>query len=248
MKLILPEAVFRHEALDTTTLDYLLDKKNAMCRSDVWSYGVYPADELPDVFFSHENYYFNWISNIDEASMPGRHWVNVTVNKRIMNHVRDVSKECEKISVHIMDSWGTDSEKNCKAITDNVIDAYNVCLSTHKTEMDGIGLKCMCELNINFPITHRIQYSSYENCGWFALYFSCLNNTELTSWIDCALNGYGQITNNYQNMVSFFRNDFFPNICDQCSNHTFKEYKRYVRCKQLKKKITDQCCCNYNYK
>ena len=245
MKLFLSEKVFRHEALDTTTLDYLLDKKNAMCRMNVWSYGVYPADELPDVFFSHDNYYFNWISNTDIGSMPGTHWVSVTVKKKIIAEMRESSQECEEITVCIMDSWGKNSETNCKAITDNLIDAYNVCLSTHKKEMDEKKLKCKCELKINFPVTYRIQYSSYENCGWFALYFSCLNDVELKSWIDSVMNGYGQITNNYENIISFFKNDFFPNISEPCDCN-FDQYKKYIRNRQHKKKIQDQCCCNYN--
>ena len=78
----LSEYIVRHEALDTITLDYLVDKKNCASNNETWTYGVHAADSLPDEFFVKDDCEFNWISNIDASSEPGKHWVCVFVKKR----------------------------------------------------------------------------------------------------------------------------------------------------------------------
>ena len=74
--MIIPESVFRHEALDTSTLDYLIDKKNA--RSSIFSYEVSAADQIPQAFHESVEEAYNWISNTDESDKPGKHWVCVS--------------------------------------------------------------------------------------------------------------------------------------------------------------------------
>ena len=231
--MIIPESVFRHEALDTSTLDYLIDKKNA--RSSIFSYEVSAADQIPQAFHESDEETYNWISNTDKSDKPGKHWVCVLVEQ-------DWNFHCVKRKINIIDSWGENSDKTCKNIVDNITDAYHQYLSNHASHVSQFD--CKCSMIIDFPVKYRIQYSSYENCGWFALHFSCMNKTDLDRWINSCLNGYGQITNNYKHMVGFFRNEFFK---DEVSDIHFNTYKCHVKKMQEKKRIKcNQCCCNYN--
>ena len=75
--------------------------------------------------------------------------------------------------------------------------------------------KCSCQFEINFPITHRIQHSNFENCGWFALYFAQFGEDNLMKWLKDKKEQYGQIKNNYDDLKAYFQNAFFEyvNVC-----------------------------------
>ena len=230
---MIPENVFRYEALDTQTLDYLIDEKNK--KTDVYSYDVLAANHIPAAFQESDEDAYNWISNTDESNKPGTHWVCVWVEQ-------DWVDDCVKRKVNIIDSWGVNSEKTCENIVNNITDSYHEYLSYHSKFV--VGKSCKCSMLIDFPVKYRIQYSSYENCGWFALHFSCMNKQDLHAWINSPLNGYGQITNNYRNMVGFFRDSFFKN---KLENVHFNTYKCHIRTLQEKKKIKcNQCCTTFN--
>ena len=233
----IPESVFRHEALDTEFLDFLIDKKNK--ESSIFTYEVSAADEIPEVFYNTNNEdEYNWISNTDESDKSGRHWVCVNVEHQRQDHNHD----CVKRKVKIFDSWGVNSEKTCKSIVDNLTDAYHQYLSKHVKDISPDI--CKCSMTIDFPVKFRIQYASYENCGWFALHFACMNKHNLDVWTNSPLNSYGQITNNYRNMTCFFKSVFFKEIG---MNIHFESYKCHVRIMQKKKNIKcNQCCCNFN--
>lgn len=211
------EEVFRHEALDTETLDYLVDQKNRIysCNSNEditypWTSGVYPADEVPSAFFAHDTYHMNWISNTDPAEKAGQHWVCIFHDKEIIAESHDIILECEKNTFSIIDLWGgNENNTTCENIT-TITDATNVSLKEHLEHMKNCKLNCECVFEIHFPVKKRIQYSSYENCGWFALYFSTKTLSELKNWWKSSHNNYGQITHNYNSMVSYFKQFFFP--------------------------------------
>ena len=232
--MIIPESVFRHEALDTEFLDYLIDKKNE--ESSIFSYEVSAANQIPQIFYeSNSEDMFNWISNTDESDKPGKHWVCVMVEQQHEFH-------CIKKRIKIMDSWGSDSAKTCENITNNLTDAYHQYLAKHLQHVQPH--ECRCSMVIEFPIKFRIQYSSFENCGWFALHFACMDKYGLDLWINSPLNGYGQITNNYRNMTCFFKTVFFKQLDRDVH---FESYKCHVKIMQKKKNIEqNQCCCNFN--
>ena len=231
--MIIPESVFRHEALDTEFLDYLIDKKNK--ENSIFSYEVSAANQIPEAFYENVDDMYNWISNTDESDKPGKHWVCVTVEQR--HH-----SNCVERRVKILDSWGSNSEKTCENITNNLTDAYHRYLSNHVKDIKPI--ECKCSMVIEFPVKFRIQYASFENCGWFALHFACMNKHDLDIWINSHLNGYGQITNNYKNMTCFFKTFFFKEIGMDIH---FESYKYHVKIMQKKKNIEhNQCCCNFN--
>ena len=233
--LVIPESVFRHEALDTEFLDYLIDKKNK--DHTVFSYEVSAANQIPEAFYENDDAFYNWISNTDESDQPGTHWVCVTVEQQ-QEHFN-----CIKRRVKILDSWGTDSEKTCKNIMNNLTDAYHQYLSKHVHDVKQEH-ECKCSMTIEFPVKYRIQYASFENCGWFALHFACMSKHNLDIWLDSPLNGYGQITNNYRNMTCFFKTFFFKDIGMDVH---FESYKCHVKIMQRKKSIQqNQCCCSFN--
>ena len=241
----LPDHIFRHEALDTITLDYLVDKKNSISTNETFTYGVHASDSLPDEFFAIDDCEFNWISNTDRSSEPGKHWVCVCVKKEMI-YRKENHLECVKNKIIIMDSWDVTSAKTCEKITDNIIDAYHANLYNHMEKFDSTQIKCRCSMTIEFPVKYRIQYSSYENCGWFALYFASMNFEEINYWLNSHLNTYGKITNNYENIVNYFKIIFFPKIKDNpCPD--FMSYRFHI-CKLQEKKgiLCNQCCCSYN--
>ena len=242
----LPDHIFRHEALDTVTLNYLIDKKNFMFQNGIFTYGVHAADEIPSQFSVFEDGEFNWISNTDESSDPGKHWVCVLVEKKSINHRGEINLECIKNKIIILDSWCVNSDQTCRKIIDNITDTYHSDLYHHVKAFDSTNAVCKCSMTIEFPVKFIIQYSSYENCGWFALYFATMNIEEIGIWEKSYLNSYGQITNNYQNTINYFRIIFFKQIKDNpCSNFTL--YKSHICKLQEKKNIScNQCCCNYN--
>ena len=162
-----------------------------------------------------------------------------------MIYCKENELECEKIKIIIMDSWGVNSEKNCKKITDNITDAYHINLHDHAAKFNG-KRSCKCSMTIEFPVKYRIQYSSYENCGWFTLYFASMNLEEIDYWLNSHLNGYGNITNNYENIKNYFKIIFFPKIKDNPCND-FMSYRFHIYKMQEKKCIScnqNNCCFN----
>ena len=76
------EDVFRHEILDTTTLDYFTSLKRNLnfCEGVVNPHicGVFPADEVPSENFTIQTEKdISWISNTDPSHSRGEHWVSI---------------------------------------------------------------------------------------------------------------------------------------------------------------------------
>lgn len=204
----------------TQFLDYMIIKKNKIHESSTatipWSLGVYSADIVPDAIFQHENFHYNWISNIDDSSKPRRHWLYILLDKDIKRKCNNNLAECTSVTYYNVDSWGSKFyEKTCKTMTDR----YDEQQSEHNKYMQEHNLKCICDFEINFPVVRRIQHSTYQNCGWFALYFTSMSHDELTHWSQMDSNTYGKIKQNYDNTTNYFRYEFFPFIDIKCKDY-----------------------------
>ena len=117
-----------------------------------------------------------------------------------------------------------------KDVIGNITVEYNRKQKIHQQRLRLKRIsKCNCKFEINFPISSCIQHSNFENCGWFALYFTQFNEARLIQWIKSKKGQYGQIKNNYDNMISYFRNTFFKDVTDY---QTFNEYQINAEKKQ----------------
>ena len=240
------EDVFWHEVLDTTFLNFMINQKQNwdVCNHDVtpWTCGAYPADETPNENLTVVPSQISWISNTDPSSQPGKHWVSILRDVESIIVKENEIENCHKTTYYIIDSWGSKySDKTCKTIIENLEDSYNVANHEHIAYMQNLNLRCKCKLEINLPIERRIQHATYENCGWYALRFCDMTKDELMKWSNSTLNTYGQIKTNYEQMVKYFTDVFFPTIV--MSEH--KEYSAF-RCSVLSEKpskCNQVCCC-----
>ena len=219
------EHVFRHIPLSSMNLNGLIDLKNDIYdREDVpYTLGVYPADVHPDVESDNLFLQRNWIVNTDMSEKPGTHWQCVLFTQGVVKGSHK-DEPCKNVKYYIIDSWGTrhvdivtrDVLKTITKYRENADKVHRQCLRSSKAK------KCSCQFEINFPITHCIQHSNFENCGWFALYFTKFSEDDLIQLLKTKRGQYGQIKKNYDNLINYFRNSFFKYV-NTCK--TFHEFK-----------------------
>ena len=214
------EEVFRHEVLDTKTLDnFLTLKQNWDFCNDKFiplTCGVFPADETPSENFDFvNNQQISWISNTDPSHKPGMHWVSILRDAENLRSTAsgDEMEICRKVIYYVVDSWGSKhTDKTCKHIIETLEGNFTMANFNHSTHMLTANLHCICQFEINFPVLKRIQHVTFENCRWYALQFCNMSKEELIKWANSDLNDYGQIKPNYTNMTEYFKKSFFPII------------------------------------
>ena len=244
------EEVFRHEVLDTTTLNHFLSLKRDwdLCNANFNPLicGVFPANETPteNLDLIH-NRQISWILNTDPSHKPGTHWVSILRNGKIVKTTEnnDEAENCSKTVYYVVDSWGSKhTDKTCEHIIDTLENNFAIANFNHSSHMIANRLRCRCEFEINFPVTKRIQHATFENCGWYALQFSCMDEAELIKWTNSDLNDYGQIKPNYIGMVKFFTQTFFPLVLQRTPCVDYTDYKIKTINELPKCKINQQCC------
>ena len=248
MMMKISEEVFRHEVLNTSFLTVMISKKQEwdVCNNDLvpWTCGVHPANESPDENLNITPSQISWISNTDPSFKPGTHWVCILQDVECVSKLeQDEMENCHRVVYYIIDSWGLKyTDKTCKHIIENLEDSFNIANFNHVTHMAARSLCCKCEFEINFPVDKRIQHLTFENCGWYALQFCDMEKDDLIKWANSNLNEYGQIKANYENMVKYFTQTFFPTVVKlPCENYT--QFKLYVSDKLPSCSCNQGCCC-----
>lgn len=220
-----PEYVFRHTALSSLNLDGLIDLKNNKYEDGnnvPHTLGVYPADVHLNITSDFLFFETNWIVNTDTSEKAGTHWQCVLYKQSLIKS-HDEGELCKYVKYYIIDSWGM---KHVEMITRNVINTITEYREendkVHRQCLRSINVKkCSCQFEINFPITHHIQHSNFENCGWFALYFARFGD-DLMQWVKTKKGQYGQIKSNYDDITNYFKYNFFKNINVCKMFHKFK--------------------------
>ena len=241
------EEVFRHEVLDTSFLNFMITLKQNwdICNDDrvPWTCGAYAADESPNENFNLIPSQISWISNTNRLHEPGTHCVCILSHVECIFKSEDEMENCHKVVYYVIDSWGSKyTDKTCKHIIENLEDSFNMANFNHCTHMSACGLRCKCEFEINFPVEKRIQHSTFENYGWYALQFSDMEKDDSMKWAQSELNDYGQIKPNYVNMVNYFTNNFFPTVVKPiCEDYT--QFKCYIADKLPPCPNNQGCCC-----
>ena len=117
-------------------------------------------------------------------------------------------------------------------------DKYNYNQRPHVVSMEQNKLKCTCTFKINYPIKRRIQHTSYENCRWFALYFTSMDEEKLMHWSQTDSNSYGKIKQNYDELTNYFKRDFFPQTSCYTLCNTFGANKILLVNENSRKGVT----------